>query len=636
MDSRRGSCNGGALVAAVGVTVAVSLSHPVRLLPRWICRRGRVEEKTLAASAPPPPSVCAQSVTVMATAGGGAYGYPLGRPPGTGSAAVAIPSRRGAAPASDAAGLAVNAAGLAVDATVAGGSPLGTPPFVRLCGATLDGLRGLDDGGGGRAGGDGRLECFSVVSVSDGDLSSVGSSPPCVSSSLDTASLGFPPSLLSSGLFAAPWTSGGSVFEVAGTRTDALCEGAHGTAPPPPPLTGFVRRGAMDIGTSSHKLLVADVHTPSGTVLPVAVYEVRVPLGASLLAAAERERNGGGSGGRTEGGGPDSRSLLPPDALAASAAAVSTLAAAAATAGVPPGATGGVATAAFRRSANGAAHLAAVGARHALRLMVVDAAAEGELALLTVAASLGLSGPALGNGLGGAGGLPPGLVVWDSGGGSFQLAAAAPGGRAGLDVYQGGLGSADAAAAWATLTSGGTEPAGAAHVTALLRVLTRRIVVDGGGGGAAAARVAAAARCGTGAGVVGVGGDRSLFAIAATAVGVVDGAPITVGGVEAALWAAASDLPGGWRRRRGRRRVAAPDGAEAGGARSAAVGEVSPPPSLPPAEVERVVVRLALLLAVMRTLGVDRVRYVRATGVCGGVALWPPLWGEAVAEVGCA
>lgn len=358
----------------------------------------------------------------MATAGGGAYGYPLGRPPGTGSAAVAIPSRRGAAPASDAAGLAVNAAGLAVDATVAGGSPLGTPPFVRLCGATLDGLRGLDDGGGGRAGGDGRLECFSVVSVSDGDLSSVGSSPPCVSSSLDTASLGFPPSLLSSGLFAAPWTSGGSVFEVAGTRTDALCEGAHGTAPPPPPLTGFVRRGAMDIGTSSHKLLVADVHTPSGTVLPVAVYEVRVPLGASLLAAAERERNGGGSGGRTEGGGPDSRSLLPPDALAASAAAVSTLAAAAATAGVPPGATGGVATAAFRRSANGAAHLAAVGARHALRLMVVDAAAEGELALLTVAASLGLSGPALGNGLGGAGGLPPGLVVWDSGGGSFQLA----------------------------------------------------------------------------------------------------------------------------------------------------------------------------------------------------------------------
>ncbi|KAK1867287.1 hypothetical protein I4F81_009794 [Pyropia yezoensis] len=502
----------------------------------------------------------------MATAGGGAYGYPLGRPPGTGSAAVAIPSRRGAAPASDAAGLAVNAAGLAVDATVAGGSPLGTPPFVRLCGATLDGLRGLDDGGGGRAGGDGRLECFSVVSVSDGDLSSVGSSPPCVSSSLDTASLGFPPSLLSSGLFAAPWTSGGSVFEV----------------------------------------------------------------------AAERERNGGGSGGRTEGGGPDSRSLLPPDALAASAAAVSTLAAAAATAGVPPGATGGVATAAFRRSANGAAHLAAVGARHALRLMVVDAAAEGELALLTVAASLGLSGPALGNGLGGAGGLPPGLVVWDSGGGSFQLAAAAPGGRAGLDVYQGGLGSADAAAAWATLTSGGTEPAGAAHVTALLRVLTRRIVVDGGGGGAAAARVAAAARCGTGAGVVGVGGDRSLFAIAATAVGVVDGAPITVGGVEAALWAAASDLPGGWRRRRGRRRVAAPDGAEAGGARSAAVGEVSPPPSLPPAEVERVVVRLALLLAVMRTLGVDRVRYVRATGVCGGVALWPPLWGEAVAEVGCA
>lgn len=574
----------------------------------------------------------------MDTGGGGAYGHPLGRPPGTGSAAVAVPPRRGVTSVG---------ATLAADAA-AGSSHVGTPPFVRLCGATLDGLRGLDDGsghggdGGGVAADDRRLECLSIVSVSDGDLSSAGSSPPLVSSSLDATSLGSPPPLLPSGPVAAPGTNGDGVFDDGGTHTAALYEGVHGTAPPLPPLTGFVRRGAMDIGTSSHKLLVADVHLPSATVLPVAVYEVRVPLGASLLAAAEGVRNGGDGGRGTDDGTPDSRSLLPPDALAASAAAVSTLAAAAASAGVPPGATVGVATAAFRRSANGAAHVASVGARHGLRLVVVDAAAEGELALLTVAASLGLPAPALsgglgrGGGLGGGGGLPPGLVVWDSGGGSFQLTAAASGGRAGLDVYQGGLGSADAAAAWATLTSVGAVPAGEVHVTALLRVLTTRIVVDGGGGGAAAARVAAAARYGTGAGVVGVGGDRSLFAIAATAVGVVDGAPITVGGVESALWAAASDLPGGWRRRRGRRRGAAAIGAPAGGTRSAAVGEVSPPPLLPPADVERVVVRLALLLAVMRTLGVDRVRYVRATGVCGGVALWPPLWGEVVTGVGWA
>lgn len=577
----------------------------------------------------------------MDTGGGGTYGlHPLGRPPGSGSAAVAVPPRRGVAPAAAAAGPAVDAP--------AGGSPVGTPPplFVGLCGATLDGLCGLDGGsghGGSVAGRDGRLECLSIVSVSDGDVSSAGSSPPLVSSSLDTTSLGSPTSLLPSGLVvvAAPGTNGGGVFDDGGgARTDARYVGGHGTGCPPPPLTGFVRRGAMDIGTSSHKLLVADVHPPSGTVFPVAVYEVRVPLGASLLAAAEGGRDGGDDGGgETDGGSPDGRSLLPADALAASAAAVSTLAAAAAAAGVPPGATAGVATAAFRRSANGAAHVAGVGARHGLRLRVVDAAAEGELALLTVAASLGLAAPATGGGLGGVGGLPPGLVVWDSGGGSFQLTAAAPpGGRAGLDVYQGGLGSADAAAAWAALTSAGAAPAGEAHVAALLRVLTTRLVVDGGGGGGGAARVAAAARrCGAGAGcVVGVGGDRSLFAIAAKAVGVADGAPITVGGVEAALWAAASDLPGGWRRRRGRRRGAAAAGARAGGTRSAAVGEVSPPPSLPPADVERVVVRLALLLAVMRALGADRVRYVRATGVCGGVALWPPLWGEAVTEVGWA
>lgn len=215
----------------------------------------------------------------------------------------------------------------------------------------------------------------------------------------------------------------------------------------------------MDIGTSSHKLLVADVHPPSGTVLPMAVYEVRVPLGASLLAAAEGGRDGcadGGGGCADDGASCDDRLALPPDALAASAAAVSTLAAAAAAAGVPAGATAGVATAAFRRSANGASHVAAVGARHGLRLVVVDAAAEGELALLTVAASLGVPASGFGGdhssglGSGGGGGLPPGLVVWDSGGGSFQLTAAAPAGcGAGLDVYQGGLGSADAAATWA-------------------------------------------------------------------------------------------------------------------------------------------------------------------------------------------
>lgn len=54
---------------------------------------------------------------------------------------------------------------------------------------------------------------------------------------------------------------------------------------------------------------------------------------------------------------------------------------------------------------------------------------------------------------------------------------------------------------------------------------------------------------------------------------------------------------------------------------------------MPPADVERVVVRLALLLAVMRVLGVDRFRYVPATGVCGGVALWPALWEERAAGV---
>jgi len=152
----------------------------------------------------------------------------------------------------------------------------------------------------------------------------------------------------------------------------------------------------------------------------------------------------------------------------------------------------------------------------------------------------------------------------------------------------------------------------------------------GGGDAAAAARVVATIRAADGA-AVGLGGERSLFALAVGAVGCGD-APFTDADVEAALWATAAQLPGAaWRRRRGRRRgtpaagfaaaAAAVGGDDVGG------GGDALPPSGP--EVEHCVVRLALLLTVMRHLGVRRVRYVPATGVCGGVALWGRLWGSA-------
>jgi len=159
----------------------------------------------------------------------------------------------------------------------------------------------------------------------------------------------------------------------------------------------------------------------------------------------------------------------------------------------------------------------------------------------------------------------------------------------------------------------------------LLRSLAARVAADAGGGDASAAdRVVATIRDADGA-VVGLGGERSLFAIAVGAVGGGD-APFTDADVEAALWAMAAQLPGAWRRRRGRRRGT--PAAEFGAAAAAVGGDAPPPPPSGP-QVEHCVVRLALLLTVMRHLGVRRVRYVPATGVCGGVALWGRLWGSA-------
>ncbi|OSX78400.1 hypothetical protein BU14_0111s0069 [Porphyra umbilicalis] len=475
-----------------------------------------------------------------------AYVPVWGRPPAPPSAPVSVPRPPPPPPPPGAAGAgggdAASAAGVAPFSTLVA---LGTPPAAGLCRV----------GGGG-----GSLDGFpSTFSVSDGVPSTAGSSPLSVASSLDSAACSLPP--------LPPLSS-----IVAAVAPDEVCGG--GGVHSPPPLVGLVRRGALDVGTSSHKLMVVDVHPASGTVLPVAAYEVRVPLGTSMLAAADAADGGGG--GVTAAAVTDGACTLPPAALAASAAALASLTAAAAAAGVPPGGVAGVATAAFRRSANGAAYVAAVGDRLGIRLAVVGAAAEGELAMLTVAAALGVAAPSA-DGVGGR--VPPGLVVWDSGG----------------------------------------------AVGALLRSLAARVAADAGGGDASAAdRVVATIRNADGA-VVGLGGERSLFAIAVGAVGGGD-APFTDADVEAALWAMAAQLPGPWRRRRGRRRGT--PAAEFGAAAAAVGGDAPPPPPSGP-QVEHCVVRLALLLTVMRHLGVRRVRYVPATGVCGGVALWGRLWGSA-------
>lgn len=153
-------------------------------------------------------------------------------------------------------------------------------------------------------------------------------------------------------------------------------------------------RAAFDLGSSQHKMSVAAVTAHSLTVLHSA--SIRVPLADALHLSAD--------------------AALPPHVLRASHAAVRELRASALAFGVSR--FSAVATHVFRVATNGAAHLAALAAAHALPVVVVSACDEGVLALATVSfSSLSPSDPASSRPHSG----DAATVAWDCGGGSSQL-----------------------------------------------------------------------------------------------------------------------------------------------------------------------------------------------------------------------
>ena len=169
-------------------------------------------------------------------------------------------------------------------------------------------------------------------------------------------------------------------------------------------------RGALDIGSGQHKLLIAAVDTVSRRIVrKIHLDQAGVLLGHSLVQSAD--------GRLDEAILEDSRSVF--DRFAA--------------AGREHGATewAGVCTAVFRRASNGEEHLARANAELGLNLNLIEQKLEGELGYL--AASSGCEASA------------EQLVAWDSGSGSFQVSSRA--GDGALKVWEGPIGDSDVTAA---------------------------------------------------------------------------------------------------------------------------------------------------------------------------------------------
>ena len=169
-------------------------------------------------------------------------------------------------------------------------------------------------------------------------------------------------------------------------------------------------RGALDIGSGQHKLLIAAVDTVSRRIVrKIHLDQAGVLLGHSLVQSAD--------GRLDEAILEDSRSVFERFAAA----------------GREHGATewAGVCTAVFRRASNGEEHLARANAELGLNLNLIEQKLEGELGYL--AASSGCEASA------------EQLVAWDSGSGSFQVSSRA--GDGALKVWEGPIGDSDVTAA---------------------------------------------------------------------------------------------------------------------------------------------------------------------------------------------
>eukprot|EP01062_Namystynia_karyoxenos_P021996 TRINITY_DN18413_c0_g1_i1.p1 TRINITY_DN18413_c0_g1~~TRINITY_DN18413_c0_g1_i1.p1 ORF type:complete len:360 (+),score=111.73 TRINITY_DN18413_c0_g1_i1:84-1082(+) len=183
---------------------------------------------------------------------------------------------------------------------------------------------------------------------------------------------------------------------------------------------GLARRAAVDIGSGGTKLLIADVDAAARWVNKILAGKVlTVPYGDAFA------RTG----------------TLKGEVLDKGLGVTAGYAADIASHGVPPGCVAAIATEVFRAAgADGEAALGQLGAKLGCQVRLIPQEAEAALGLRTVQALIGLGSDG---------------VVWDSGGGSFQITQSVP---SGVRSY--------------------SARVGYAHATAELRVLQGRDAAD--------------------------------------------------------------------------------------------------------------------------------------------------------------
>lgn len=332
------------------------------------------------------------------------------------------------------------------------------------------------------------------------------------------------------------------------------------------------RRAAFDIGSGSSKVLVADVSVATGIIIGDPIYEIELPC--AYKADSQQQPDGSLSSGIIEQG------LAVVESLAAVA--------------LEHGATEayGVATEVFRTAPNGMDFLSRVAERTGVAVATISQEREARLGLATAEALLG--GPRLVH------------AAWDSGGGSFQITARGEGPQADgaidavpLRTYVGKLGTGPAFHRLTTVqhkayeSTTAVNPASAKDAAALVSVLIKELPP--------------APEWLQGASIIAIGGWNCLFATTLRALRSLVAAEAYTDGGDADGAAGSFTL------------------ADARRALSAVCGQTDEQllvvsGSSKEAESPRFVVpKIALLVAVASQLGLERIRFVPATGGCAGL-----------------
>jgi len=359
-------------------------------------------------------------------------------------------------------------------------------------------------------------------------------------------------------------------------------------------------RGALDIGSSQHKLVVAEVSKDNAIIHRILLErQCPVYLNDRLVAA----------GGK----------VLPEDVLEQSAKVLKELVESARLLGATQVA--GVATAVFRKASNGQSYLKDITSKLQIHVVLVTQQIEGELGFWTACAAIQRSPSAQDSEPAPDGAAFDNLVAWDSGGGSFQLSTlpiSSGSSRPSICVLQGPIGNADVLAMLSGIqkkvfeSGKSPNPVSRNELEELLKgldsvlsecfsdpsveqamaILRAKLVLDSTQ-------------------VIGIGNHTSIFCVGRDAsLKRRFSAEQIYHSAQALTTKSDADLLEYMSLRRNQ-----------------IIGNEEKK-TLNYAEVQTIIPKLALLCAVMRRLEISKVEYRQAMGSCAGVLLEPDFWSQ--------